>query len=155
RGGGPRNPLERRWWLWGADREMSRYAAELFHGTDFAVPYLSRRPSVLTLHDLSAWMKVEWHGGSDRVRRRAPLLLGLPVPTMILTVSEAVRRQAMDHFGIHPARIVAVPNAASALYRPVPELDSGRRPYFLFVGTLEPRKNIGGLVDAWRHVRAS
>src|SRR5438128_2232207 len=49
RGGGPTNPMERRWWLWGLPRELSRLRADLVHGPDFAVPYLSRRPSVLTI----------------------------------------------------------------------------------------------------------
>jgi len=48
RGGGPRNAAERRWWLWGLARELSRLGADLVHGPDFSVPYLSRRPSVLT-----------------------------------------------------------------------------------------------------------
>ena len=39
RGGGPRNAMERRWWLWGIAREMSRLGADLVHGPDFAVPY--------------------------------------------------------------------------------------------------------------------
>src|SRR6516164_9719375 len=50
KGGGPRNLLERRWWLWGLGRELHRLRADLIHGPDFAVPYLRRRPSVLTLH---------------------------------------------------------------------------------------------------------
>jgi hypothetical protein len=55
-GQGPRNLLERRWWLWGLQVEISRIGIDVFHGTDFAVPYLPVRPSVLTLHDLSPWM---------------------------------------------------------------------------------------------------
>src|SRR3954464_5980255 len=44
-GGGPHNALERRWWLWGIDRELSRLRADVIHGPDFSVPYLPRRPS--------------------------------------------------------------------------------------------------------------
>src|SRR5690242_11544652 len=44
RGGGPRNALERRWWLWGLNRELRRQGADLVHGPDFAVPYLRRYP---------------------------------------------------------------------------------------------------------------
>src|SRR5947209_24332 len=40
RGGGPRNAVERRWWLWGLARELNRLGADLVHGPDFAVPYL-------------------------------------------------------------------------------------------------------------------
>lgn len=150
RGGGPRHPAERRWWLWGLDRELQRLDAGLFHGTDFAVPYVPRRPSVLTLHDLSPWMDAAWHADADRVRQRTPLLIGLGLTTMIVTPSEAVRKQAIDRFRIHPDRIRAVPHAASACFRPMAAPPGP--PYFLYAGTLEPRKNIPGLVAAWREV---
>jgi alpha-1,3-rhamnosyl/mannosyltransferase len=151
RGNGPRNAAERRWWLWGLNRELDRLEAELFHGADFAVPYLARRPSVLTLHDLSPWMDAGWHSDAARVRERTPLLIGLGLTTLIVTPSEAVRRQAIEKFRIHPDRVRAVPHAASACFRPV-AVPAGP-PYFLYAGTLEPRKNIAGLLAAWREVR--
>ena len=155
RGGGPRNSMERRWWLWGMAREMARLGADLVHGPDFAVPYIPRRPSVLTLHDLSPWMKAGWRPAAKRVRRRTPILLELGIATMIVTPGEAVRKQAIERFRLRPERIVAVPEAAAVWFRPVA---AGRplgpaTPYFLFVGTLEPRKNLPALVEAWREVR--
>ena len=92
RGGGPRTAVERRWWLWGMQREMNRLGADLVHGPDFAVPYIPRRPSVLTIHDLSPWMDKGWHHAANRVRRRTPLLLDLGIATMIVTPGEAVRK---------------------------------------------------------------
>jgi len=150
RGGGPRHPGEHRWWLWGLDQELQRLEAGLFHGTDFAVPYLPRRPSVLTLHDLSPWMDRAWHSDAVRVRHRTPVLIGLGLATMIVTPSEAVRKQAIEKFRIHPDRIRAIPHAASACFHPVPVAPAP--PYFLYAGTLEPRKNVPGLVAAWRAV---
>jgi glycosyltransferase involved in cell wall biosynthesis len=150
-GSGPQGALERRWWLWGLDRELSRLSVDLFHGTDFAVPYIPRRPSVLTLHDLSPWMDPGWHFAADRVRARTPLLIELGCATMIVTDTEAVRRQAIERFRIHPGRIAAVPLGGLAV-SPVATAPA-ERPYFLFVGTLEPRKNVEGLIAAWRHVR--
>lgn len=151
RGGGPRHPAERRWWLWGLDRELHRLGVRLFHGTDFAVPYLPRRPSVLTLHDLSPWMDAAWHSDADRVKNRTPLLLGFGLATMTVTPSQAVRKQAIERFRIHPDRICAVPLAAATVFRPIPAPTVP--PYFLFAGTLEPRKNILELMSAWRQVR--
>jgi hypothetical protein len=119
RGGGPRNSMERRWWLWGMAREMSRLGADLVHGPDFAVPYIPRRPSVLTLHDLSPWMKASWRPAAKRVRRRTPILLDLGIATMIVTPGEAVRKQAIERFRLRPDRVVAVPEAAAAWFRPV------------------------------------
>src|SRR5436190_4993364 len=152
RGGGPRNAIERRWWLWGIASEMRRLHADLVHGPDFAVPYLARRPSVLTLHDLSPWMGERWHHGARRVRRRTPLLLDLGIATMVLTPGEAVRKQAIARFRLRPERVVAVPEAAADWFRPV-DAPAPAAPYFLFVGTLEPRKNLQVLLEAWRAVR--
>lgn len=149
--GRARNALDRRWWLWGLQREMERRRCDLFHGTNFAVPYLARRPSVLTLHDLSPWMNREWHHAAARVRRRTPLLIRLGIATMIITPTETVRAAAMAMFSIHSGRIVSIPEAASAHFRPVPSVRA--RPYFLFVGTLEPRKNLPLLISAWRAVK--
>jgi glycosyltransferase involved in cell wall biosynthesis len=152
RGGGPRNAVERRWWIWGLDREMGRLGADVIHGPDFAVPYLPRRPSVLTLHDLSPWMDRRWHHAAKRVRRRTPVLLDLGIATIVVTPGEAVRKRAIEHFRLDPGRVVAIPEAPAPWFCRV-ESAPQATPYFLFVGTLEPRKNLPMLVEAWREVR--
>ncbi|HJT90079.1 MAG TPA: glycosyltransferase family 1 protein [Bryobacteraceae bacterium] len=150
-GGGPRTAVERKWWLWGLGREAARLGADVVHGPDFAVPYLPRHPSVLTLHDLSPWMDRGWHHAAGRVRRRTPVLLEWGVGTMVITPGERVRKQAMERFRLDPDRVVAVPEAAAPWLKRVERQTA--RPYFLFVGTIEPRKNLPALVEAWREVR--
>jgi glycosyltransferase involved in cell wall biosynthesis len=145
-----RTGMERRWWLWGLRRELERIGADLFHGTDFAVPYLPSKPSVMTLHDLSPWLESEQ--ASPRVRRRTPLLLRFGRAVMVITPTEVIRRQAILRFGIAPDRIVAVPLAASAKFQPV-TARAHERPYFFYAGTIEKRKNIAVVVAAWREMR--
>jgi glycosyltransferase involved in cell wall biosynthesis len=70
---------------------------------------------------------------------------------MVITPGEKVRRAAIDRFGLRPERVVAVPEAAAHWFRPVPPAPGPS--YFLFVGTLEPRKNLETLMEAWREVR--
>lgn len=148
----PHNVFDRRWWLIGVQREMYRIGAELFHGTEFSVPYLPIRPAVLTLHDLSPWMNRDWHIQADRVRKRTPALIGLGLATMIITPTEAIRTQAMEFFRIHRDRVVAIAEAAGTNFRPVPRANH-HDPYFLYVGTLEPRKNLLTVIAAWREIR--
>ncbi|HKV42942.1 MAG TPA: glycosyltransferase family 1 protein [Blastocatellia bacterium] len=150
----PRHLLERRWWLWGLQRETSRLKIDVFHGTDFAVPYLPVCASVMTLHDLSPWMDPAWHRGSDRVRKRTPVLLRLGLATMVITHCEAVRKQAIERFRLAPERVVTVPLAASPVFRcPQTMPLAAGPPYLLYVGTIEPRKNIPLLLDVWRELR--
>jgi glycosyltransferase involved in cell wall biosynthesis len=144
-------PSGPKWWSFGVSKRIHSLGVDLFHGTNFEVPYLPSRPSVLTLHDLSPWMDPAWHSGADRVRQRARFLLGLGMTTMVITPSAAVRRQAIERFRIHPERIAAVPEAADDRFHQATRRP-GEKPYFLFVGTLEPRKNLRFLVDAWRPV---
>ena len=145
----PSNWLEQRWWLIGAERANAKAGVTVFHGTNFAVPYFSRRPTVMTIHDLSPWLNPLWHSGADRVRKRTPRMIGLA--TMILTLTDAVRSEVIERFRVTPERIAVTPLAAGSAFRPV--LRPPRKPYFVFVGTLEPRKNIPMLLDAWREVK--
>jgi glycosyltransferase involved in cell wall biosynthesis len=109
---------------------------------------------VLTLHDLSPWMNQRWHRAAQRVRRRTPVLFELGLATMVITPGEKVRRAAIERFGLRPERVVAVPEAAAHWFRPVEIAPAAAAaPYFLFVGTQEPRKNLDLLLEAWREVR--
>jgi len=159
RGRQPQSAAERRWWLWGIQHALRDSGAQLFHGTNFEVPYIGSTPAVLTIHDLSPWRDPAWQTSSpntdaDRVRTRTPWLVRLKRARMIITVSEAIRREVMAHFGVPADRVAAVPLAASVLFRRVAPTSRAQKPFFLLVSTLEPRKNIGALIEAWRASRA-
>ncbi len=145
---GPSNVLERRWWSWGLNRMLGRERVGVYHGTNFEVPYRRLLPSVLTLHDLSPW---KGYPSSRRVRFRTPLLLRLGIASMVITPTEAVRREAIARFGLPPERIAAVPEAASPAIQRVETRSAS--PYFLYVGADGPRKNVEAIIGAWREVR--
>jgi glycosyltransferase involved in cell wall biosynthesis len=145
-------PSVRRWWSWGLPRELARRGVDVFHGTDFAVPYLPTTPAVMTVHDLSPWSAEGWNDASDRVRRRTPWLLRLGLARFVVTPTEAIRRETIARFRLKPNRVIAVPEAASSHFRPIPG-PPPPKPYFLFVGTIGPRKNLTTIVEAWRPLR--
>ncbi|RAK69487.1 glycosyltransferase family 4 protein [Hymenobacter edaphi] len=75
----------------------------------------------------------------------------------LVAVSEATRQDVVQTYGIDPQRIDIVYNAADAHFRPLPaaaqpavrQQFSGGRPYILFVGALQPRKNLVNLLRAF------
>jgi len=162
----PAGALWRRWWLAGVQREMARHRCELFHGTNFVVPWMPLRPPVVTVHDLSPWKegpaeasngaagaRANPHSASAFVRTRAELQIVLGLAGMILTPTEAVRKEVVEHFRVHPSKVVAAPLAAGPVFRPT-EGKRLERPYFLYVGSTGLRKNLDTLMEAWREAQA-
>ena len=149
-----------KWWVSGLPWELRRLGADVFHGTDFSVPYLPFVPSVMSFHDLSPWKSGSLRPpGSERVRSRAPYVLRLA--TLILTQSEAVREELVETFGVSRSRVRAAhlapfdwaegTSAGDAPSRDAPAAPPA--PYLLFVGARERRKNIGRLVESWRRAK--
>lgn len=142
--------LDQHWWAFGLNRALTRLGARVFHGTDFSVPYITRRPSILTVHDLSPWLDPS--PISARVRSRCGLLLRLRIPRFVHTPSETVRRQLLDRFSFPEGRVITIPLAAAAHFEPGIKEDA--EPYFLYLGTLEARKNLEVLKQAMQLLAA-
>jgi glycosyltransferase involved in cell wall biosynthesis len=112
---------------------------------------------VLTVHDLSVFLHAETHEPrtARSMRRRLPLLAR--AATVIITPTEAVRREVCELLKADPAKVYAVPEAARAVFRPLAREEAraaARRlgvpgDFVLAVGTVEPRKNLITLVRAF------
>ena len=150
----PSSALDHRWWSIGLPRELARIEADLFHGTDFTVPYRQTVPSVMTVHDLTPWRADTRDETAPRVRRRSAALLKLRRPSMLIAPTNAIRAELIHSFKLDPAIVVAVPLAASEMFRPLPA-PPPHRPYFLHVGAIQKRKNLDVILSAWRDLRRS
>jgi glycosyltransferase involved in cell wall biosynthesis len=154
------NPLTRHWWSIGLPRYIRKTGIEIFHGTNFEVPVGGDVPSVVTIHDLSMLLYGNTHEKKlvRRARQRLPMMAR--AATMIVTDSEAVRQEVHVHLSIPLERIVAVPIAARRCFHPIDvaqTVDLRKRlgiggEFLLYVGTLEPRKNLLTLVRAFENV---
>lgn len=153
--------LKRRyWWPIGLPLYCRRASFALFHGTNFDLPYWTTCPTVLTIHDLSLLLFPETH--EERLVRRARRVLPLSVrkATAIITPSETVKREVCEHLGVSEDKVFAIPEAARACFYPAspPETEPvrerlGIQPEFLlFVGTVEPRKNLLTLARAFERI---
>ncbi|MDP4916895.1 MAG: glycosyltransferase family 4 protein [Haliea sp.] len=135
---------------------------DLFHAPNFLLPSAFPGRVMVTVHDLSTWLHPEWHpaGRSALVNHHLRRLAG--DGSAILTVSEFVKRQLVEHIHIPAERIRVTPLGATPEFSPMdsnhfdtacpfPELVYKR--YFLALATLEPRKNLQRLLDAWLEYR--
>ncbi len=156
--------IGRHWWSAGLPREIRRRKLDLFHGTNFDVPLWRRCATVLTIHDLSQLLHPETHEKRSvwRARRRLPVMAR--IADAVITPSESVRREVCELLKTVPEKVFAIPEAARACFRPLAHGETadarGRfkigDDFLLSVGTIEPRKNLSLLVDAFAEVvRAS
>ena len=152
--------LNRRWWSVGLPLYLSRSGFDLFHGTNYEVPLWSRRPSVVTIHDLSLLLHPEAH--EQRLVRRAQWRLPLMAKSasMIITPSTSVKKEVCETFGVDARKVAVTPEAPRAVFKRVgnAEATEVRRrfgvsdDFILFVGTIEPRKNLHRLVEAFEQL---
>ena len=136
------------WWSVRLPLRLRRH--DLFHGTNFEVPYVPVVPAVMTIHDASPWRNAAWHTGADRVRRRCPALIRLGLASKIIVPTRTVLSEISALFDVQESRLQVVPEGSSLSRVPV---DPPDKPFFLFLGTVEPRKRVPDLVEAWRPLK--
>lgn len=161
----PRNlhrPLSLTDSLW-TTQAIRRLPLDLLHDPTGSMLF-ARRPncrSVLTIHDLSSLTMPE-------VNRRGWLahrLFGRRVcrhVDRIIAISEHTKRDLLHYHRVPEEKIRVVPNGLSARFQPPTPGDvarvrdrwTGGRPFLLFVGVLQPRKNIPALLRAYAAARA-
>lgn len=154
------NSLRKHWWTIGLPLYIRQSSFDLFHGTNYNVPLWEACPTVLTIHDLSLFLYPETHEKNRVVTglRRIPVMAR--VATKIITPSEAVRGEVVEHLGVSGEKIIAIPEAARAGFRPAHAKASREartrfgieEDFLLYVGTLEPRKNLMLLIRAFEEV---
>jgi glycosyltransferase involved in cell wall biosynthesis len=118
---------------------------------------LSLRAQVVTIHDAATLDHPEWFSRKFALWYRFLLPRLARRVRQVITVSEFSRQRLVELCQVAPERIAVVPNGIDARFRPMPEEEAAlfrrrhglERPYLLYVGSLEPRKNVARLLEAW------
>lgn len=137
---------------------------DILHSTDHFIPHLRRTPVVATIHDAVPLSHPEWNAYSFKRLKNALWRRSACWADHIITVSEDSKRETVRWFGISPERINVIPLGVGREWfgeAPREELERVKKRhalperFFLFVGTLQPRKNIGRLIEAHRSLPAT
>lgn len=146
-------------------RELPRLAeathANLLHLTGFASPLRSRVPVVLTVMDLIGVLFSKSFPPASRLYWSRYLPFTLRSPRHLITLSEHTKRDVVRLVGVPPNKITVIPAGIDPRFyyiRDLQALDLARarlqlpEKYFLFVSTLEPRKGVDTLLNAYEHI---
>lgn len=130
--------------------------ATLFHATEHLLMPLRDVPTVLTVHDLIFHLFPQYHKPLNYWYLRWTMPLYVQRADALIAVSEATRQDLIHLYGVSPAKVRVIYEAAAPHFRPAPPGDVARvrsryglpPRYLLTVGTLEPRKNLPRLFQA-------
>jgi glycosyltransferase involved in cell wall biosynthesis len=141
--------------------ELLSGLVDVFHGTNFVLPPTARAGGVVTIHDL-AFLRYPETVTGDVAHYRDLVPRALRRARAVIAVSQAVADEVAAEYARFAPRIVVAPNGVDAAWgraQPASEADKQRLGipprYLLFVGNLEPRKNLGLLHAAHRAARLS
>lgn len=140
---------------------IRRERPDLMHYVNYNAPAIFSHPFVVTFHDMVLFHHPEFFTWKKRILTRSLMPWVARRSRAIVTVSETVRGEILAGLPVAPEKVFAVHNAAGEIFAPAPAAAQaavrGRhglsRPYLLFVGTLEPRKNLARVLaafDAWK-----
>jgi glycosyltransferase involved in cell wall biosynthesis len=143
-------------------RILKRVRPDLVHYTNYLAPLAGDVPYVVSIHDMSLSLLPACHTLKKRLLTSSLVPLVARGARLILVPSESTRRDVIRLLRVDPGRVRLIPYAAAPLFRPSAEgperLASAygvRPPYFLYVGTLEPRKNLVRALRAFARLASS
>jgi glycosyltransferase involved in cell wall biosynthesis len=136
--------------------EWAAHGAEVFHTTHLLRFPPRKTRLTATVHDMTCWLLPETHPAAN-LRAERSFAEILKRSDAVIAVSENTKCDAVRVLGLDPDKVEAIHSGVSSAFFDVPaeKRDAVRtrhvlvRPFVLFVGTIEPRKNIDTLLDAY------
>ncbi len=133
---------------------------DVFHSPDFVLPPVRATRSILTVHDLAFLLYPECADARLRAYLERTVPRSVQRADYVVADSENTRNDVICLLGVPPERVTVVPGGVDPSFKPVTDeaaksafkqrigLDD-ETPYILFVGVIEPRKNLVGLIEAF------
>jgi glycosyltransferase involved in cell wall biosynthesis len=134
---------------------LKKYKLDVYHNPAFVIPLFYFGKSVITIHDLASYKKPSWFPSDNFFNKRILIPSSIYKAKKIIVVSENTRNDLIQMFKVNPQKVKVILEGVEDYNKiEIDETKIGKRfkfnePYFLFISTLEPRKNIGRLIEAF------
>lgn len=136
---------------------LIRENLDLYHSPANVIPYAYNKPSVVTVHDLAIYKHPKFFPSGQKFSTKFLVPKSLKKTKKIIAVSETTKKDIVKLFKIPAAKIKVIYEGFAGDKVKVAEAATLKKyklasPYILFVGTIEPRKNLVGLIQAFAEV---
>jgi glycosyltransferase involved in cell wall biosynthesis len=157
-----RFPLRIAWMQLLAGRVLENVRADVAHFTNGMLPLGTSAARVVTIHDMSLKLYPECHPPRRLFINRPLLGVAARVADAIVTVSHSARRDLLAVYNIPADRVLVVHEAAGPGFHPIADRARHARirmryglpeRFALYVGAIEPRKNLRRLMEAFAQAR--
>lgn len=134
---------------WGLVDRLQSTSYDVLHFPDYQIPILRpQRRVVMTVHDLAAFVIPEVFPGSKTRTKRLLMRQSVKRASRIIVPSVATKNDLMAILGVPSTKIRVIPHGVKRVGKPWAKRVHAA-PYFLSVGTIEPRKNFTRLIHAY------
>jgi len=145
------------WFEWSLPKILKKHRASLFFSPDGYMPLGLKIPSIIAIHDINFHHRPGDLPPSSRYYYRKYFPLFASRSDRILTVSEYSMEDIVNSYGVSPDKIDVVYNGVNQVFSPLNQKTvtsvrdeyTGGLPYFVFVGSFHPRKNLARLMQAF------
>jgi glycosyltransferase involved in cell wall biosynthesis len=139
------------WYLAVLPAKAKRDGMDVLHCPTHRAPVHSTLPLVVTFHDLAVLRHPETFNRWTRLYSKLALPRVAKAARRLIAVSEFTKRELIELLDVPEEKVRVIPNAVGPPFEPQGEAAAGE--YVLAVSTLEPRKNLPRLVEAYRLAR--
>ena len=138
--------------------KLKRERIDVFHGPGFVAPFIKTCSQVVSILDMTFDLLPQRHSLVKRIYFQNMIPSMVKRSDQVITISESSKRDILDFVRVEPEKISVTPLGVDSRFKPV--TDKARllnirekydlpREFILFVGVIEPRKNLKSLLAAY------